>query len=109
MFLMAGFGKLTSDPQMVAVFEQVGIGQWFRYLTGTIEVVSAVLLLVPRTSGLGAVALAFTMVGAIATHIFILGGSFAPAAVLLAVTTTIAWARRDQWLPLVQFVRRENR
>lgn len=108
MFLMVGYGKLTGNPQMVAVFEQIGFGQWFRYVTGTIEVVSAIFLLIPRAAGLGALALVFTMLGAVATHLFIVGGSFAPAAVLLAVTATIAWARRDQWLRLLNIVPQAN-
>jgi putative oxidoreductase len=41
MFLFVGSLKLAGAPPMIAVFDAVGIGQWFRYLTGTIEVVSA--------------------------------------------------------------------
>jgi hypothetical protein len=36
------------------------------------------------------------MAGAIATHLFVVGGSAVPAAVLLAGSLAIAWARRDQ-------------
>src|SRR5882672_12915369 len=54
MFLMVGFLKLSGDPQLVGLFEAIGLGQWFRYLTGSLEVLGAVLLLVPRLSGLGA-------------------------------------------------------
>jgi putative oxidoreductase len=96
MFLFAGTLKLASAPPMVQEFGLLGIGQWFRYLTGTIEVVSAALLLIPSLAGYGAAALAVTMVGAIATHLFILGGSPLAAIILLASTSTIAWARRDR-------------
>ena len=96
MFLFAATLKLTSAPVMVQTFGVIGIGQWFRYLTGTIEVVSAVLLLIPSLAGYGAAALAVTMVGAISAHLFVLGGSPVPAIVLLASTSTIAWARRDR-------------
>jgi putative oxidoreductase len=95
MFLFAGSLKLTGAPLMVQEFAVIGIGQWFRYLTGTIEVVSAVLLLIPSIAFYGAAALAVTMVGAIFSHLFILGGSPAPAIFLLASTTTIAWMRRN--------------
>ena len=47
MFLMAGFSKLSGDPQMVGLFDAIGLGQWFRYLTGSLEVLGAVLLLIP--------------------------------------------------------------
>lgn len=95
MFLLAGTSKLAGVTPMVRMFEVIGIGQWFRYVTGTIEVVSPVLLLVPSLALFGALALAATMVGAILTHLFIVGGSPAVPMVLLAVTTTIAWARRS--------------
>src|SRR6266576_6481513 len=74
MFLMVGFLKLSGDPQLVGLFEAIGLGQWFRYLTGTLEVAGAILLLIPRTSGLAAMMLAGVMVGAIITHVFIVGG-----------------------------------
>ena len=93
MFLFAGASKLAGAAPMVQVFGAIGIGQWFRYLTGAIEVVSAVLLLVPSLALFGSLALAVTMVGAIITHLFIVGGNPAPAILLLAFTSTIAWIK----------------
>ena len=93
MFLFAGGLKLAGAPLMVQEFGVIGLGQWFRYVTGTIEVVSAVLLLIPSLAAYGAAALVATMIGAIFTHLFIIGGSPAIPIVLLASTATIAWAR----------------
>jgi uncharacterized membrane protein YphA (DoxX/SURF4 family) len=93
MFLMAGFPKLAGAPEMVQTFEALGLGQWFRYLTGTIEVVSAIALLIPSLALYGALALAATMIGAILTHLLIIGGSPVPAIVLLVATSFIAWTR----------------
>ena len=95
MFLLAGTMKLSGNPMMVQMFGVIGLGQWFRYLTGTIEVVGAVLLLIPSVAIYGAVPLAATMVGAILTHLFIVGGSPLVPILLLASTSTIAWARRN--------------
>ncbi len=39
-------------------------------------------------------AIAGAMIGAVLTHLFIIGGSPAAPIMLLAATTTIAWARR---------------
>src|SRR6266480_6840567 len=75
MFLMVGFLKLSGNAQLVGLFQAIGLGQWFRYLTGSLEVLGAVLLLVPRTSGLGALLLAGVMLGAVATHLFVVGGN----------------------------------
>jgi len=94
MFLFAGGSKLAGQAAMVQVFETIGLGQWFRYLTGLIEVTSAALLLVPSLAFYGAVALAVTMVGAIITHLFVVGGSPVIPIVLLAATSTIAYLRR---------------
>ena len=96
MFLLAGGLKLTGAPEMVALFDAIGIGQWFRYVTGSIEFVAGASLLVPSLAPFGALVLVPTMAGAIVTHLFIVGGSAAPAVVLLIGSLAIAWARRDQ-------------
>ena len=101
MFLMVGFLKLKGDPQLVGLFKAIGLGQWFRYLTGTLEVAGAVLLLIPRTSGLGALMLAGVMVGAVVTHVFIVGGSPLMAIILLVVTSIVAWGRRQRTVNLL--------
>ena len=67
MFLLAGGSKLLGAPAMVGLFDAIGIGQWFRYVTGLIEVGSALALLVPSFAVFGALALVATMVGAIVT------------------------------------------
>src|SRR3984893_8574426 len=96
MFLMVGFLKLSGNPQLVALFEAIGLGQWFRYLTGSLEVVGAILLLIPRTSGLSALMLAGVMACAVVTHVFIVGRSPLGAIILLVVTGVIAWGRRQR-------------
>jgi putative oxidoreductase len=101
MLAMAGFAKLAGAPEMVAMFDVIGIGQWFRYATGLLEVSGAILLLVPALAGVGALLLACVMVGAVATHLFVVGGSPTMPLVLLAVLATIAFARRERTLRLL--------
>jgi uncharacterized membrane protein YphA (DoxX/SURF4 family) len=101
MFFLSGFSKLAGAPPMVALFTAIGIGQWFRYLTGALEVLGALLLLVPRLSGVGALLLAGVMTGAIAAHLFVVGGNPAVPVVLLVVTAGVAWSRRERTLSLV--------
>ena len=93
-FLAAGGSKLAATPAMVEMFAKIGAGQWFRYLTGALEVIGAVALLVPRATFYGAALLAIVMVGAIVTHLAVLGGSPIPALVLLVIVGTVAWLRR---------------
>src|ERR1700758_2038870 len=93
-FFVAGFSKLSGQPMMVETFDKVGIGQWFRYVTGGIEIASAILLLIPRLTPVGAALLVCTMIGAVLTHLVLIGGSPVPALVLLcfAGAGIILWA-----------------
>jgi putative oxidoreductase len=92
-FLVAGFAKLSGQPMMVETFEKVGVGQWFRYLTGAIEIGSAILLLIPRLTPVGAALLICTMTGAVLAHLLVLGGSAVPALVLGCFAALILWGR----------------
>jgi putative oxidoreductase len=102
MFFMAGYSKLSGDPQMVGLFNAIGVGQWFRYLTGSIEVGSAALLLIPGLAGVGALLLVPTMAGALLTHALIVGGNFVPALVLFIVASIIAYGRGNRTLRLLK-------
>ena len=81
---------------MVQLFNAIGVGQWFRYATGTIEVVAATLLLVPSLAFFGAALLIPTMVGAIFTHLFIVGGNPSMPIALLASSAAIAWMKWNE-------------
>ena len=96
MFMLAGAMKFAGSPEMVGLFDAIGVGQWFRYLTGAIEVTAGAALLVPSLAPFGALVLVPTMAGAVATHLFIVGGSAAAPVVLLIGSLAVAWARRDQ-------------
>jgi putative oxidoreductase len=98
-FLGAASGKLLGKPEMVALFEAVGFGQWFRYVTGLMELTGALLIVVPRTKFFGAALLAIVMVGAVLTHLFILHNAPTAAAVLLVLAGVVAWARRGEVKP----------
>ena len=95
-FAAAGSGKLLGNPEMVALFSAVGLGQWFRYVTGSLEVLGALLLVVPGKPALGAILLACVMAGAVVTHLTVLHNPPTAALVLFVLTAVIAWARRRQ-------------
>jgi putative oxidoreductase len=69
LFLISGLAKLAGDEQMIQTVAAIGIGQWFRYATALIEFTSAILLLIPALSGLGALLLVPTMMGAVLTQL----------------------------------------
>ena len=95
MFLFAGGSKLVGTAMMVDLFAAIGLGQWFRYVTGAIEISAAVALLIPSAALFGAILLIPTMLGAAAANLF-LGQSPVVPLVLLLVAAAVAWARRNQ-------------
>lgn len=95
-FVMAGFAKVFGDPAMVEMFATIGIGQWFRYLVGALEITGAVGVLIPRFSGLAALGLVCLMAGAAFTNVVVLGASPFFPIVLLVVAAFVAWGRSSE-------------
>lgn len=94
--LSAGAATLAGAAQPVQVFAEIGLGDWFRYLVGVLQLAGAIGLLIPRLCGLAGLAFVGMWLGAIATELFVIGGSPAPAAVFLVLTAVIAWGRRNR-------------
>ena len=97
-FGTAGIAKIMGAEMMVATFDAVGVGQWFRYVTGIIEVSGALLLWVNGRQAIGAGLLTCTMIGAVVAHIFVIGPSAMPAAVLGVLSAYILFKHKDQVL-----------
>jgi uncharacterized membrane protein YphA (DoxX/SURF4 family) len=97
-FIAAGGAKLYGPPAMVAEFDAVGLGQWFRYFTGALEITGAILLLTPRTTGFGALLLAAICVGAFFAQLFALHGDVIHTIVMAVILLAIAWTQRHQIL-----------
>jgi uncharacterized membrane protein YphA (DoxX/SURF4 family) len=95
-FLAAGAAKLAGVAYMVQLFDQIGLGQWFRYATGVVEVVGALALIAPGLVWFGGLWLGGTMVFAVLTHVFVLHTSPAPAIVLGVLNALIVYLRRDE-------------
>lgn len=95
-FVGAGGAKIAGAEMMVATFDQIGLGQGFRYITGAIELIGAALLWVPRRQVIGASVLGGTMVGAVLTHWFILGPSAVPAIILGLLCAAVLYMYRSQ-------------
>lgn len=67
------FFKFTAHPESVAIFSQLKAEPFGRIFSGILELATAVLILNPKTTSWGAVLGFVTMIGAIASHVFILG------------------------------------
>lgn len=65
--------KFTAAEESVYIFQTLGIEPFGRIGSGVVELIASILLLIPRTTLLGALLGLGTMLGAIFSHIFVLG------------------------------------
>jgi len=72
LFFAAGKFKTAADAPWVVLFDRIGMGQWFRYFTGALEMVGAFLVLFSRTVEIGLALLAAVMLGAMIIVVLIL-------------------------------------
>jgi len=85
--------KLAGTAQMVELFDKVGLGKWFRYLTGLLEVAGGIGLLIPRYAFYAAILLVIVMM----VHHHTSSHSWcspAPSACYLPSARIIAWVRK---------------
>jgi len=92
-FALVGYSKFDSDPgsEWVQIFEQIGVGQWLRYVTGAMQVGGAVLLLPRKTLTAGAAMLACTMAGAAFVDLFIMTSPIVIVPLLLLMIIIVVW------------------
>jgi putative oxidoreductase len=92
-FVWIGTSKFYRQSPWIRTFEQIGLGQWLRYVTGTMQAAGGVLLLSRRTAVAGAVLAGCTMAGAIAAQLSVLhGGPIAIVpGILLAALVAVGW------------------
>lgn len=65
--------KFTAHPDSVHIFTEMGVEPYGRIGLGVLELIAAALLLYPKTSALGAVMAIGMMLGAIFSHLLVLG------------------------------------
>ena len=64
-FILAGFVKITSQPSAVAGFVMVHLPIWFMYVVGTLEILGAIGLWIPKLSRYAMGGLTIILIGAI--------------------------------------------
>lgn len=65
--------KFTGASESVYIFSTLGIEPFGRIGSGVVELIASILILIPRTTLLGALLALGTMLGAIFSHLFVLG------------------------------------
>ncbi|MBY0451951.1 MAG: DoxX family protein [Bdellovibrionaceae bacterium] len=106
------FFKFTGAPESIYIFTQLHAEPFGRYFAGVSELIASILLLVPMTQVLGALMAIGIMLGALASHILILGlvvqddGGllFTLALVVLVASGAIVLLKKDEILkwPMVR-------
>jgi hypothetical protein len=102
------FFKFTGAPESVYIFTRVGLEPWGRIGSGIVELIAAVLLLVPGTGWLGAGLALGVIGGAIMSHLTVLGivvkddgGLLFILAVIVAICSAVVlWIHRHA-LPII--------
>jgi len=100
------FFKFSGAEESVYIFTTVGMEPWGRIGSGIVELIASILILIPRTTGFGAVLAAGTMSGAIFFHLTKLGievrgdhGQLFIYALLVFISCCILiWSYRKQLL-----------
>jgi len=94
LFVMVGGMKILNPSGAAQMFTDYGYPGWFGVVTGIIELVSGVLLFVPRFTTYAAAALVVVMAGAAATHLRAgETNQLAPPIVLLVISAVVAVMR----------------
>jgi putative oxidoreductase len=96
LFLFAAVMKLSGQPMMVDEFNTIGLGQWFRLLTGALEAAGAIAILLPSVSVFGAILLLAVDAGAFVAQIAILHVDWIHVVVIGALLATVIYLQRDQ-------------
>ncbi len=107
--------KFGAAPESVYIFSRLGIEPWGRIGAGVAELITSVLLLIPRTSWLGALTGIATMLGAIGAHLTVLGIEvqddggylFFLALVVLLSCALIMLLTYAQWSALIPLPKRK--
>jgi len=100
--------KFTGAEESVYIFSTLGAEPWGRLASGVVELLTAVLLILPRTAPMGGLLALGVMSGAILSHLTVLGIAvrgdggllFALAVLVWLAAAGVVWIYRGL-LPLV--------
>jgi len=95
-FLSGAIMKFSGLPTMIAEFQQIGLGDWFRYFTGALELAGSVAVLLPAFSAVGAMLLLVVDAGAFIAQVEILHQDWIHTIVIGTLLTVLIHRQRAQ-------------
>lgn len=104
------FYKFSASEESVYIFSTLGMEPWGRIGTGVMELVAAILILIPRTTAFGALLAIGLMAGAIFFHFIKLGIEvkgdggllFVYALIVFISSAILLWLYKQQALSLLK-------
>ncbi len=99
-YLAAGYSKVSGAEMMVQGFASYGLPDWFRVAIGSLEIVGAILLLIPAFTGMASFGLSIIMIGALACHVMFPPASAGIAALIFFIILTYIWLTRKNVVPV---------
>lgn len=110
LMLQTLFYKFSGSEESVYIFSTLGMEPWGRIGTGALELVAAVLILIPRTTAFGALLAIGLMAGALFFHLTKLGIEikgdggllFAYALIVFISSSVLLWVYKQQLLSLLK-------
>ena len=103
------FLKFTGSAESIFIFEQIGVEPWGRFATGATEFIATILLLIPKTTWMGAFLGASVTLGAIFSHLTLLGIEvqddggvlFMLAIVVFGCCISLLWLNKEE-IPIIR-------
>jgi putative oxidoreductase len=74
-FILAGLRLFAGGDGTFTILQQIGLGEWLRYLAGTLSVSGGMLLLIPSRAVIGSAIATTLSVGALLLQAFLALGS----------------------------------
>ncbi|MEJ6404011.1 hypothetical protein [Yoonia sp. 2307UL14-13] len=101
-FLYFGIRKLIGYHVDIGIYEAIGFGQFPRYITGSVEVLGAILLWVRGAEGFAGMLLLTTICIGLSALLIWVGPPYWHMFVLIAGTSSVVWIYRDQFQRLIR-------
>jgi putative oxidoreductase len=102
--------KFTAHPDSVHIFSALGVEPWGRIGLGIVELITAILILLPKTKIIGMVTSLGIIIGAVLSHFLVLGinvsndggGLFTLAIIVFIASTIFLIMHKSELLALIK-------
>lgn len=106
--------KFTGHPESVHIFSALGVEPWGRITLGIVELITAILILIPKTKILGIFNSFGIILGAIFSHLLVIGVNvendggtlFTLAVIVLICSSILLKLHKDEVLSLINKIRK---